>query len=133
MPRTSKNTDNIISLLQTTSVPMSVEDMFLKLKKTNKSLSLSTVYRVINKLLNLNMVQESMSDGNTSMYELSRHNHKHYLICSKCKQIAAIDDCPISKIESEIADKTGFQIMGHKFEIYGICKNCRAEIAKTTH
>ena len=75
MPRTSKNTDNIISLLQTTSVPMSVEDMFLKLKITNKSLSLSTVYRGINKLLNLNMVQESMSDGNTSMYELSRHNH----------------------------------------------------------
>ena len=133
MPRTSKNTDNIISLLKTTSVPMSVEDMFLKLKTTNKSLSLSTVYRGINKLLNLNMVQESMSDGNTSMYELSKHNHKHYLICSECKQIVAIDGCPLSKIENEIADKTGFKIMGHKFEIYGICKNCSAEIAKTIH
>ena len=46
------------------------------------------------------------------------------MICVKCKKMIPIDDCPVKELEKIIADKTGFNITGHKFELYGECENC---------
>ena len=125
--RASKNRDDVISLLQQGASPMAVEDIYESIKKLNNKISLSTVYRIIEKLVNLNIVHKVTTlDDNRALYEIVKdsHNHHHYMICVKCKKMIPIDDCPVKELEKSIEDKTGFSITGHKFELYGECKNC---------
>ena len=122
--RYSKNRDSVICLLSKTNVPISIEDIFYKVKEENSKISLSTIYRIIDKLVSLKIVRKSVMDGNKALYELEQRRHHHYIICTKCKKMAILDSCPISELEQKILNDTGFYITGHKYEIYGECKDC---------
>ena len=122
--RRSKNRDCVISVLTKARVPMSIEDIFYKVKEKNNGISLSTIYRIIDKLIDLNIARKSATDGDKALYELVQNGHHHYIICTKCKKMAILDSCPISELEQKISEETGFQITGHKYEIYGVCAEC---------
>ena len=123
--RKSKNMDSIISILEKTSNPISAEDIFQIAKKEHRSLALSTVYRIIEKLLNSGIIHETIKDGDKALYELIQSGHKHYMICTNCKTLIPVDMCPFIELEHQIEQNTGFKITGHKFEIYGICPDCK--------
>lgn len=125
--RASKNRDFVISILRKENVPVSVENIYCKVKDKNKSVSLSTIYRIIDKLCELNIVQKTATDNNKTLYELVQNGHKHYAICTNCKKMIPLDNCPIHELEKNISDNTGFCITGHKYEIYGICKDCHGK------
>lgn len=125
--RASKNRDKIISFLQKQIAPVAVDDIYDNIKKLNSNISLSTVYRIIEKLSRLNIVRKATTlDDNKAVYELIKDDtkHSHYMICTKCKKMIPIQECPIHELEKNIADKTGFNITGHKFELYGECASC---------
>ena len=84
--RTSKNRNEVISLLQKQSTPIVVEDIYQKIKCVNNKISLSTVYRIIEKLAALNIVRKAaMLDDSKALYELVKdeQTHHHYMICVK--------------------------------------------------
>ena len=123
--RASKNRDEVLFVMEKQNYPLSVEEIYGKVKAKNSSISLSTVYRIIDKLLNLEIIRKAATlEDNTSLYELTKDSHHHYMICTKCKKMIPIDICPIEELEHKISDSTGFNITGHKFELYGECKNC---------
>lgn len=128
--RSSKNRDCIIEILSKSRVPISIEDIFYKVKEKNSGISLSTVYRIIDKLIDLNIARKSATDGDKALYELAQNGHHHYIICTKCKKMAILDSCPISELEQNISKETGFHITGHKYEIYGICYDCYNNVKK---
>jgi len=122
--RKSKNRDSVISVLLDSKVPISIENIFYKVKEKRSGISLSTVYRIIERLIILNIVRKSVTDGDKALYELVQNGHHHYIICTKCKKMAILDSCPISELEQKISKETGFHITEHKYEIYGECKDC---------
>ena len=123
--RTSKNRDDVLDIMESSSCPVSVEEIFEKIKKNKASISISTIYRIIDKLSELNVVRVAATlDDNKARYELVRENHHHYMICKKCKKMIPINICPLEELEHKIADEAGFTITGHKFELYGECKDC---------
>lgn len=122
--RNSKNRDSVISVLLNEKFPISIENIFYKVKEKNNGISISTVYRIVDKLVALNIVRKSATDGDKALYELVRNGHHHYIICTKCKKMAILDSCPITELEQKISNDTGFFITGHKYEIYGECKEC---------
>ena len=123
--RASKNRDEVLFVMEKTSSPLSVDDIYNKIKRKKPAISLSTIYRIVEKLLTLGILRVAATlDDNRARYELVKEGHHHYMICTKCKKMIPVDICPIEKVEHKIADKEGFLITGHKFELYGICKDC---------
>jgi len=123
--RASKNMDEVISILQKQSLPICIDDIYTQIKKKNTSVSLSTIYRIVEKLINHNIVRKTtILDNNKALYELVKDEHQHYMICVKCKKMIPIDICPIEEFKKHIAGETGFNITGHKFELYGECETC---------
>ncbi|HEY8422485.1 MAG TPA: Fur family transcriptional regulator [Thermoclostridium sp.] len=117
----------VLEILDDAETPMTVEEVFSILKNTVSSVNLSTVYRTMEALLkNGLIVKTTLLDYNKSLYEYKRVEHKHHLVCTGCNRMISIEDCPIDDEYAKLmCSKQGFELTGHKLEIYGLCPNCK--------
>jgi Fur family ferric uptake transcriptional regulator len=128
-PRTA-----ILDLLSHTSSHLSAKEIHASLYRSNPSLGLTTVYRTLDLLDQMNLIQKiSLGDGQ-SRYEFKggdKENHHHHLICSECGQIFNYTEFEdeelalIKKTEEKLKKKYNFKIFDHNIEFYGLCKKCR--------
>ena len=51
----------------------------------------------------------------------------YHCICTVCGRIVDFDRPPISNLESEAQESTGFAISSHRLEFYGTCDRCKQE------
>lgn len=129
--KNTKHRAAILNILETSDAPLTVEDIFLKMKETNSSISLSTVYRTMETLaLKKLILKTTILDDNRSRYAINRMDHTHNIICMGCSKMVTIDGCPFEELEQSLKSKTGFEVKGHKFEIYGYCENCNLHLKK---
>lgn len=112
----TKQREAVLSVLISEEKPITAEQIQAK-----SNINLATVYRILDQLCEHNVIIKSkMLDNNTASYELDRHEHKHYAVCIDCKEVTPIEDC---HYHPHIAD--GFEVTGHKIEVYGYCKKCK--------
>lgn len=124
--KVTKQRELIFDALKHSDTPVTAEQLFLKLKSVDSLINLSTVYRSLNIFVEKKLVIESfIPEEKTSVFEINRMEHKHYLICINCKKVMAIDNCPVEEYEKSLEKSTGFDIKGHKLEIFGYCPECR--------
>jgi len=116
----------ILEILTQKDQPVSAEKIFFEMQKMDVAINLSTVYRNLEALAEKGLVTKlSLSGDNRAVFEYNRRIHRHYLTCLGCKKILAIEDCPIKGYEHQIEAETGYQIVGHKLDLYGYCPECQ--------
>ena len=113
--------------------PLTIDELQSKLK--NK-VAKSTLYRVLNDLKNINILNEFTDPNNATVVELllEEDSHHHHLFCSDCGEIIDVElsknfedllDKEIKKIEK----KFNFIIQDHRVEMFGQCtdqcENCK--------
>jgi Fur family transcriptional regulator, ferric uptake regulator len=126
--KTTKSRKAILDILIKSNQPMPAEQIFLALKKEKIKVNLSTVYRTLESLENIDLITKiSIMDNDKMLYEYNRMVHRHYLVCVGCKKIITIQNCPLSTYEKELENKTDFAILGHKLYLYGYCKKCQSQ------
>ena len=124
--KNTKHRNAILDVIERSEQPISAERIFLELKERKNSINISSVYRILESLVNKGLVLKSNIAGDSkAYYELNRSEHKHRLICSGCKKMLSIYGCPLEDYEKLLKDKTGFEITGHRLEIFGFCKECK--------
>jgi Fur family peroxide stress response transcriptional regulator len=62
--------------------------------------------------------ESSRYDGNKP------YPHPH-LICIRCKKIVDPEIDALTEMSSEISQKTGYEIVNHRLDFFGICPKCR--------
>lgn len=129
--KSTKQRNQILNILEENNAPVTADEIFIKLQNDNCGISLSTIYRTLDTLISKNLVlKSSMFNDDKAVFEINRMQHKHYLICIKCSKIVPIDECPVEALSKDVASKTGFNIIGHKLELYGYCPDCIKKIKK---
>jgi len=93
-------------------------------RKKNPKISLSTVYRTVNLLRGLGLVEASPLGEGHYHYEVRLQEHYH-LICLGCNKVIEI---PPSDVIRRLGEERGFEIVGVKLEIFGYCKECRKRL-----
>lgn len=93
------------------------------LKKINKKIDNSTVYRIIDLFIEKGIFEKKINYNNEIYYSV-KESHSHYFICVKCHKKELINICPLTSVEDSLDDK-GYKILNHIVEIDGICKNCQ--------
>ena len=112
--------------------PLTIDELQSKLK--NK-VAKSTLYRVLNDLKNINILNEFTDPNNATVVELllEEDSHHHHLFCSDCGEIIDIKmgenfESILSKEIKRIEKKFNFIIEDHRLELFGkctdLCKNC---------
>jgi len=124
--KNTKHRNEILDLISKSEKPMTADDIYINLKKHNVSINISTVYRILDTLVSKNIIIKSNITGDSkALYELNRQEHKHHLICSGCRKMFTVDECPLEDYEKSLSNKLDFDITGHKLEIFGYCKECK--------
>ena len=93
-------------------------------RKEIPNISLGTVYRNLNQLVEFGMIKKINMPDESDRFDktLEKHNHMY---CEKCKQLFDIPLANLEKINQVIEKEMGFQILSHDVVFKGICKNCR--------
>jgi len=95
-------------------------------RKTNPEVGLDTVYRNLNLLVGMKVVNQISLPGKEKVFELVRGEHHHHLVCLTCGGTNCLDYCPIDEEGLQKAAGAEFQIVGHSLELYGYCRKCKA-------
>ncbi|MCE5196321.1 MAG: transcriptional repressor [Negativicutes bacterium] len=124
--KSTKQRAAILEILKKSERPITAEQVYIELKEKNIPANLSTIYRNFAYLCEKELVNKlAMTGENSTLYEINRLVHRHYLVCLGCKKVLAIEDCPLQRYEELLAEETNFVITGHKLDIYGYCAECQ--------
>jgi len=126
--KSTQQRNAILEVLEQASMPITAEDIYLRLKEKNVSTCLSTVYRTLDTLMSKKIVTKSIvMSENKAKFEISYEEgrHCHRLICLGCTKIVNIEECPIKEFENLVHKSTDYDVTGHKIEIYGYCPECK--------
>ncbi len=123
----TKPREVVLSILEQSKEPLTAMEISSKIEKTGKSVWLSTIYRVLESFEEKAIVQKTtVLDNGMAVYAINRHEHTHYAVCMKCRKMVAIENCPMQAFMPELEGQ-GFQVTGHKVEMYGFCKECSVQ------
>ena len=123
----------VLEELLGTKNPITVDELLSKLE--NK-VAKSTLYRVLNDLKNINILNEFSTPDNQTVVELilEDHTHHHHLFCSDCGEIIDVEmakefENKLSKEIKRIEKEFNFIIEDHRLELFGkctdLCVNCK--------
>ena len=109
---------------------LTAEEIYEIVKADCPEIGLATVYRTIQLLLELHLVDRINLDDGFVRYEIgsateseSKHRH-HHLICNKCGKVLSFQDDLLEELEGKIMKTMGFWVVDHEVKLYGYCKEC---------
>ena len=120
----TENRKDVLEIISNSDGPLTAEQIQHIANKNKKNLRLSTIYRNLNILYENDLLMKSISRDGQAYFQMKNDYHKHNLICSKCKKVILLDDCPIHDISENIEKQYGYKITDHSFEFIGICPKC---------
>ncbi len=102
---------------------INIDSLYTLMLKKFHSISLATIYKNINIMLENSFIQEVKIPKYKSVYELTKTTHSH-LVCKKCGEVEDIN-IDMNPILSEAILKSDFEISKTDLVLSGICKNCQ--------
>lgn len=101
---------------------MNIDDLYKKLLDRFPSVSLATIYKNINSMVEKLFLSEVKIPNAKTVYELSKNEHAH-LVCSNCKAVMDIE-LDSSDISKQISNLNNFKVNQTDIILSGICQKC---------
>ncbi len=84
----------------------------------------ATVYRTLASLQEEGVICRLMIDGRAPRYLLGGTQHHHHMVCTQCGAVQDIAACGVDDFVDTVAERFGYELDGHRLEIYGRCSTC---------
>ena len=111
----------ILRAVGAASCHVTAEDVHRRLRGGSRPIGLATVYRALDGFVRDGLV-ESVHVGDGKMrYGLAAKHHDH-VVCLNCGAWQPLDTCLVTALPHRVA---GFEIAGHRLELYGYCARCQ--------
>ena len=85
---------------------------------------LSTVYRTLESLEELGVVDHVHLGHGSAVYHLAANRHQH-LVCENCKKVIHLPGGLVDKLARDIDARYHFTLRPHHFALIGLCEDCR--------
>lgn len=114
----------ILQYLMESYTHPTADDIFRALSPHYPSLSVATVYNNLKLFVDAGLVRELTYGDDSSRFDADMSDHYH-VTCTNCGTIVDFDHPPVKEVEQAAAASTGFSVLGHRLEIYGLCPTCK--------
>jgi Fur family ferric uptake transcriptional regulator len=89
-----------------------------------RPLGLVTVYRTLEKLEELGLVQRVHRPDGCHAYVSAVDGHQHLLLCENCGRVEVFHGDDLSDFSKRLEGESGFQIHEHWLQFFGLCSQC---------
>ena len=96
-----------------------VEELYRRASAIDPHISIATVYRTVRLFEEAGVVEKHDFGDGRSRYEEAGDDHHDHLIDTKSGEVIEFFDAEIERLKTEIARKLGYELVGHKLELYG--------------
>lgn len=103
---------------------VSADDIATKVQKDFPSLDVSTVYRTLETLRELGIVDRVYFADGSTVYHLSDHRH-HHLCCERCGLVQELPISALDNLERFLLEEYGFESHQQPLGLFGLCASCR--------
>lgn len=110
---------------------LTAEEIYECVKAKYPEIGLATVYRTIQLLSELNLIDKLNLDDGFVRYEIGKQgngescHHHHHLICLGCGKVLTFQDDLLETLEQKIQNTMDFRIVDHEVKFYGYCEGCQ--------
>lgn len=117
----------VIDCLEASGKPLGAEDIFLQIQERGLGINLATVYRTLDALAEMGLVERVAMDLSRARYALCRERqHLHHFFCLGCGESYDLPYCPVKERSMEELLPEAYTVTGHRYEVYGYCRRCNA-------
>jgi len=104
---------------------LDADEIYRRAREKEPRLSLSTVYRTLQMLKKLGLVEELHFDEGHHHYEVKPSAEHHHLVCLGCGRVIEFH-YPLSRyLRKKVPEAKGFDITETEVRMTGYCAKCR--------
>jgi Fur family peroxide stress response transcriptional regulator len=103
----------------------SVEQVYEEVGRQHPMISRATVYKTVETLKGMGQVLELEFSGAGNRYDGRRVEPHPHLVCRGCGRIQDLELPGLMREATEVAQKRGYQLLGHRLDFYGLCPECQ--------
>jgi Fur family transcriptional regulator, ferric uptake regulator len=82
--------------------------------------SLATVYRTVKRLETEGIIERHEFQDGRARYERASKGHHDHLIDLETGKVIEFQSATIEQLQEEIAHRLGYEIVGHRLELYAV-------------
>jgi len=116
----------LLRLLAASEGHPSAAQLYDRLTAQFPTTSLATVYKTLSLLDEMGEVLELGFSGDDNRYDGNRPYPHPHLICIRCRKIVDAEAGLTRDLAQEAARGSGFQVISHRLDFYGLCPDCQA-------
>ena len=125
----------MVELLGEQDCCLTAQEIFDVLRGRGRAVGIASVYRALELLASMALVQRIDVGGAAARYERldpSGHHH-HHLVCEECGQVIAFEDRGLELAIDDLGERLGCAVDSHDVLLRGACTDCTTSPAATRH
>ena len=121
--RATRQRLTVLDALRERPDAVTAQDLHMELRQAGEPVGLTTVYRTLTSLAESGLLDTFDRDGEQA-FRLCGDAHHHHLVCEVCNRVEEIAADEVERWVTSVADRHGYQVTGHRADIFGICRTC---------
>jgi Fur family ferric uptake transcriptional regulator len=117
----------VVDVLSSHSCCLTARDIADELRASGQTTGIASVYRALDLLHDLGLVQRLDVGDGTARYEPADPSgeHHHHLVCDRCGRVTAFEDERLELAIAALARRVDHAIDAHDVVLRGACPSCR--------
>ncbi|WP_299731396.1 Fur family transcriptional regulator [uncultured Tateyamaria sp.] len=112
----------IAEVLQASDDHPDVEELYNRASAVDSGISIATVYRTVKLFEEAGILDKLEFGDGRARYEDAEREHHDHLIDMNSGEVIEFMDEEIEALQEKIAQKLGYELRGHRLELYGVPK-----------
>ena len=104
---------------------LDADEIYRRAREEQPHLSLSTVYRTLQRLKKLDLVEEVHFDETHHRYEVKPSAEHHHLVCLGCGRVIEFRYPLARYVKKSVDEAKDFDIINTEVRMTGYCSRCR--------
>lgn len=117
----------VVQVLSESVHTMTPGEVFEEARQIYPHLGLVSVYRTLEKLESLNLIQRIHNEDGCHAYFPAANGHQHILLCRQCGRAVFFDGDDLQPLIDRLSAETGYRIESHWLQLFGLCAECLTE------
>ena len=127
--RASAPRSAVLELVGRQDCVLSAREIADELRAYGREVGVATVYRTLEVLESMRLVQRLDVGGRSARYEPAMpggEHHHHHLVCERCGKVTPFEDAKLERAINDLGDRLDYLVADHDVVLRGSCPRCIA-------